>query len=61
MHEQALLHGLMGIGLVAIIAKIHRWDESAMLFDGGSLGERVLHPISHPSFHSFFGVHLSLN
>jgi hypothetical protein len=38
-HEQALLHGLMGIGVVAIIAKIHRWDESAMFFDGASLGE----------------------
>ncbi|KAI0272661.1 Shr3 amino acid permease chaperone [Gloeopeniophorella convolvens] len=34
---KALLHGLMGIGVVTIIAKIHRWDESAMFFDGGSL------------------------
>ena len=38
--SQALLHGLIGVGLVAIITKIHRWDESAMFFDGGSLGER---------------------
>ena len=38
--QQALLHGLIGIGIVAIITKIHRWDESAMFFDGGSLGER---------------------
>ncbi|KAH9975874.1 hypothetical protein BGW80DRAFT_1436395 [Lactifluus volemus] len=29
---------LIGIGVASIIAKIHRWDESAMLFDGGSLG-----------------------
>ena len=46
--SQALLHGLIGVGLVAIISKIHRWDESAMFFDGGSLGERrpiqYLHP-----------------
>lgn len=40
--EQALLHGLIGIGVVAIIAKIHRWDESAMFFDGGSLGAHFL-------------------
>ena len=45
-NEQALLHGLMGIGVVAIIAKIHRWDDSAMFFDGGSLGESS--SISHP-------------
>ena len=50
--SQALLHGLIGIGLVAIITKIHRWDESAMFFDGGSLGERrsffniSTHPLS---------------
>jgi len=34
---KALLHGLIGVGIVAIITKIHRWDESAMFFDGGSL------------------------
>jgi len=34
---KALLHGLIGVGVVAIITKIHRWDESAMFFDGGSL------------------------
>lgn len=49
--SQALLHGLIGVGLVAIISKIHRWDESAMFFDGGSLGERrsfqcLHHPLS---------------
>lgn len=53
MHEQALLHGLMGIGVVAIIAKIHRWDESAMFFDGGSLGECILHAIL-PQLSLFF-------
>ncbi|KAH9044237.1 Shr3 amino acid permease chaperone [Lactarius hengduanensis] len=38
---KALLHALMGIGVVAIVAKIHRWDESAMFFDGGSLAAFV--------------------
>jgi hypothetical protein len=52
-HGQALLHGLMGIGVVAIIAKLHRWNESAVFFDGGSLGECIL----HPSHHAVFGVH----
>ncbi|KAH9967335.1 Shr3 amino acid permease chaperone [Russula dissimulans] len=38
---KALLHGLIGVGIVAIITKIHRWDESAMFFDGGSLAAFV--------------------
>ncbi|KAN0137138.1 Shr3 amino acid permease chaperone [Lactarius tabidus] len=38
---KALLHGLMGIGVVAIIAKLHRWNESAVFFDGGSLAAFV--------------------
>jgi hypothetical protein len=47
---QALLHGLTGVGIIAIITKIHRWDESAMFFDGGSLGERFHVHFSTP-FH----------
>ena len=54
-HEQALIHGLMGIGVAAIVAKIHRWDESAMFFDGGSLGELDSTP---PGFLSFWGCML---
>jgi len=38
---KALLHGLIAVGVIAIIAKIHRWDESAMFFDGGSLAAFV--------------------
>ncbi|KAH9993685.1 Shr3 amino acid permease chaperone [Russula compacta] len=38
---KALLHGLIGIGIVAIITKLHRWDESAIFFDGGSLAAFV--------------------
>lgn len=38
---KALLHGLIAVGVIAIITKIHRWDESAMFFDGGSLAAFV--------------------
>jgi hypothetical protein len=33
------LHGLIGVGLIGLISKLHKWDESAMFFDGSSLGE----------------------
>jgi hypothetical protein len=33
------------VGVITIITKIHRWDESAMFFDGGSLGKWALHPL----------------
>ena len=29
---------MMGVGILALIGKLHKWDESAMFFDGGSLG-----------------------
>jgi hypothetical protein len=35
---QALLHGMIGVGLVGLLSKLHRWTESAMYFDGSSLG-----------------------
>lgn len=35
------MHALAGIGLIGLIAKLHKWDESAMFFDGSSLGEFV--------------------
>lgn len=34
----ALLHGMMGLGIVGLLAKIHRWSEMAKWFDGASLG-----------------------
>ncbi|ESK93310.1 secretory component protein [Moniliophthora roreri MCA 2997] len=34
---KALLHGMIGVGLVGLVTKLHRWDESAMFFDGSSL------------------------
>ncbi|SNX82410.1 related to SHR3 - endoplasmic reticulum packaging chaperone [Melanopsichium pennsylvanicum] len=33
----ALLHGMMGLGLIGLVAKLHRWNEMAKYFDGGSL------------------------
>ncbi|KAI0080162.1 hypothetical protein K474DRAFT_350062 [Panus rudis PR-1116 ss-1] len=38
---QALLHGVMGMGLLGLVGKIHKWDESAMFFDGSSLAAFV--------------------
>ncbi|KAG8930446.1 hypothetical protein FRC03_008846 [Tulasnella sp. 419] len=32
-----LLHSLMGVGLIGLISKLHKWDDSAMFFDGASL------------------------
>jgi len=34
---QNLLHGVVAIGGIGLIAKLHKWDESAMFFDGSSL------------------------
>ncbi|KIM32798.1 hypothetical protein M408DRAFT_313003 [Serendipita vermifera MAFF 305830] len=38
---QNLLHAVAAIGVISLIAKLHRWDESAMFFDGSSLGAFV--------------------
>ncbi|KAL0573818.1 Protein csh3 [Marasmius crinis-equi] len=35
---KALLHGMMGVGMTGLVSKLHKWDESAMFFDGTSLG-----------------------
>ncbi|KAF8742526.1 hypothetical protein AX14_003924 [Amanita brunnescens Koide BX004] len=34
---KALLHGMVGVGIIGIISKLHQWDESAKFFDGSSL------------------------
>jgi len=34
---KALLHGMVGVGLIGFVSKLHQWDESAIYFDGGSL------------------------
>jgi len=38
---KALLHSMMGVGLVGLLSKLHKWDESAMFFDGSSLAVYV--------------------
>ena len=37
--RQALLHGFIGIGVLGLIAKLHAWTDSAIWFDGSSLGK----------------------
>jgi len=34
---KALIHAVMGLGVISIVGKLHRWDESAVFFDGSSL------------------------
>jgi hypothetical protein len=29
---------LVGVGLIGLVAKLHKWDESALFFDGTCLG-----------------------
>lgn len=43
----ALLHGMIGLGIMGLLAKLHRWTEMAKWFDGASLGV-----FSTASFHS---------
>jgi len=38
---KALLHGFMGVGIIALLAKLHKWDESAMFFDGSSIAAYI--------------------
>ncbi|KAJ7576790.1 Shr3 amino acid permease chaperone [Mycena floridula] len=35
---KALLHGMVGVGIIGLLAKLHSWDDSAMYFDGTCLG-----------------------
>ncbi|KAG2344106.1 hypothetical protein BDR05DRAFT_910796, partial [Suillus weaverae] len=34
---KAVLHGFMGVGIFGLVAKLHKYDESAIFFDGSSL------------------------
>ncbi|CAE6412781.1 unnamed protein product [Rhizoctonia solani] len=34
---KGLLHAMMGLGILSLVAKLHKWDESALFFDGSSL------------------------
>jgi Ca2+/H+ antiporter len=33
-----MLHGMVGVVLLGLVGKLHNWDDSAMFFDGSSLG-----------------------
>lgn len=36
---QSMLHCMMGIGILGLVAKLHKWTDSAKYFDGSSLGK----------------------
>jgi len=38
---KALMHAVMGVGILGLVGKLHRWDESAMFFDGSSLAAYI--------------------
>ncbi|KAH9946517.1 Shr3 amino acid permease chaperone [Amylocystis lapponica] len=38
---KALLHAVMGVGILGLVGKLHKWDDSAMFFDGSSLAAYV--------------------
>ncbi|KAI0349649.1 Shr3 amino acid permease chaperone [Trametes cingulata] len=38
---KALLHSIMGVGLLGLVGKLHKWDDSAMFFDGSSLAAYI--------------------
>ncbi|KAI6164449.1 Shr3 amino acid permease chaperone [Pisolithus thermaeus] len=38
---KALLHGFIGVGILGLVAKLHAWSDSAVLFDGSSLAAYV--------------------
>ncbi|KAF9478274.1 hypothetical protein BDN70DRAFT_809127 [Pholiota conissans] len=38
---KALLHGMVGVGLIGLLSKLFKWDDSAMFFDGSSLAAYV--------------------
>ena len=40
---------VVAVGILSLLAKLHKWDESAMLFDGSSLGVYIWIPVLPPS------------
>lgn len=36
---KALFHVALGLPLVALLIKLHKWNESAVFFDGSCIGE----------------------
>ena len=39
---------MAGFGVLGLITKLHKWDESAMFFDGSSLGTKPFPNLSLP-------------
>ncbi|KAK7470319.1 Protein csh3 [Stygiomarasmius scandens] len=35
---KALIHGMIGVCIIGLMSKLHKWDDSAMFFDGSCLG-----------------------
>lgn len=29
---------MVGVGIIGLVSKLHKWDDSAMFFDGSCLG-----------------------
>ncbi|THG97366.1 hypothetical protein EW026_g4619 [Hermanssonia centrifuga] len=38
---KALMHAIMGVGIIGLAGKLHKWDDSAMFFDGSSLAAYI--------------------
>lgn len=47
---------MMGVGVVGLISKVHKWDESAMFFDGSSLGTVLVNCPAIAIAHTFLIV-----
>lgn len=43
------MHGFIGVGVLGLIAKLHAWTDSAIWFDGSSLGKASSSVVSHTS------------
>jgi hypothetical protein len=47
---QTLLHSMFLVTLAGFFAKLHKWDDSAMFFDGSSIGEVFLSRFASKEF-----------
>lgn len=35
------MHAMIGMGILGLVGKLNEWDESAIFFDGSSLGQSL--------------------
>lgn len=42
------MHAIMGVGIIGLVGKLFKMDESAKWFDGSSLGASLLQDTSYP-------------